>query len=89
MALELARIAAGGRIAAIFAGTDGVDGPTDAAGAILTPLTVERGSEAGLDAQAALKRNDSYTFFKALGDLVIVEPTGTNVADIFVGLVNY
>src|SRR6266849_8321520 len=89
MALELARIAAGRRIAAIFAGTDGVDGPTDAAGAIVTPLTVERGSEAGLDAQAALERNDSYTFFKALGDLVIIGPTGTNVADIFVGLVNY
>jgi hydroxypyruvate reductase len=88
MALELARIAAGRRIAAIFAGTDGVDGPTDAAGAIVTPLTVERGSEAGLDAQAALERNDSYTFFKALGDLVIIGPTGTNVADIFVGLVN-
>jgi hydroxypyruvate reductase len=89
MALELARIAAGRRIAAIFAGTDGVDGPTDAAGAIVTPLTVGRGSEAGLDAQAALERNDSYTFFKALGDLVIIGPTGTNVADIFVGLVNY
>ena len=89
MALELARIAAGRRIAAIFAGTDGVDGPTDAAGAIVTPLTVRRGSEAGLDAQAALERNDSYMFFKALGDLVIIGPTGTNVADIFVGLVNY
>jgi glycerate 2-kinase len=89
MALELARISAGRRIAAIFAGTDGVDGPTDAAGAILTPLTVDRGSEAGLDAQAALERNDSYNFFKALGDLVIIGPTGTNVADIFVGLVNY
>jgi glycerate 2-kinase len=89
MALELARIAAGRRIAAIFAGTDGVDGPTDAAGAIVTPLTVGRGSEAGLDPQAALERNDSYTFFKPLGDLVIVGPTGTNVADIFVGLVNY
>jgi hydroxypyruvate reductase len=89
MALELARIAAGRRIATIFAGTDGVDGPTDAAGAIVTPLTVGRGSEAGLDAQAALERNDSYTFFKALGDLVIIGPTGTNVADVFVGLINY
>ncbi len=89
MALELARIAAGRRIAAIFAGTDGVDGPTDAAGAIVTPVTVGRGSETGLDAQAALERNDSYSFLKALGDLVIIGPTGTNVADIFVGLVNY
>jgi len=89
MALELARIAAGRRIAAIFAGTDGIDGPTDAAGAIVTPLTVERGNEAGLDARTAVERNDSYSFFKALGDLVIIGPTGTNVADIFVGLVNY
>jgi glycerate 2-kinase len=89
MALELARTAAGRRIAAIFAGTDGIDGPTDAAGAIVTPLTVGRGREAGLDVRAALERNDSYSFFKALGDLVIIGPTGTNVADIFVGLVNY
>ena len=89
MALELARRAPDARIAALFAGTDGVDGPTDAAGAIVSPATVRRATEAGLEADAALGRNDAYPFFKALGDLVITGPTGTNVADLFVGLINY
>jgi hydroxypyruvate reductase len=89
MALELARRAPEARIAALFAGTDGVDGPTDAAGAILSPATIRRAAEAGLDAAAALARNDAYPFFKALGDLVMTGPTGTNVADLFVALVNY
>ena len=77
------------RICALFAGTDGIDGPTDAAGAFVTPATVSRGREARLDARATLARNDSYTYFKALGDLLITGPTGTNVTDLFVGLVNY
>jgi hydroxypyruvate reductase len=89
MAIELASVAAGRRVAALFAGTDGIDGPTDAAGAIATPETVARGAEAGLDAGVALARNDAYEFFKALGDLVIVGPTGTNVADLMIALVNY
>jgi glycerate-2-kinase len=75
-------------IAALVAGTDGIDGPTEAAGAIITPATLARAREAGLDPAKALARNDSYTFFKALGDLVITGPTGTNVTDIFVGLVH-
>jgi hydroxypyruvate reductase len=77
------------RTIAMFAGTDGIDGPTDAAGAIATPETLVRAAEAQLDPYAALRRNDAYEFFKALGDLVIVGPTGTNVADIFVALANY
>jgi glycerate 2-kinase len=89
MAIELARIGADRRIAALFAGTDGVDGPTDAAGAIVSPATMVRACEAKVDAQASLDRNDSYAFFEALGDLLITGPTGTNVADVFVGLVNY
>jgi glycerate 2-kinase len=93
MAIELASIAATrtdlNRVMAMFAGTDGIDGPTDAAGAIVTPETVARAIEARVDPHAALIRNDAYEFFKALGDLVIVGPTGTNVADIFVALVNY
>jgi glycerate 2-kinase len=88
-AFELAKLGAKSRVAALFAGTDGIDGPTDAAGAIATPSTLMRADEAGLDARSALDRNDCYNFFKALGDLVIIGPTGTNVADIFVGLVNY
>jgi glycerate 2-kinase len=76
-------------LCALFAGTDGIDGPTDAAGAIITPTTVARGREARLDAPTFLARNDAYAYFKALGDLLIIGATGTNVADIFVGLVGY
>ncbi|HEX3409422.1 MAG TPA: DUF4147 domain-containing protein [Candidatus Binataceae bacterium] len=92
-AIELAKGESGGAISssviAMFAGTDGVDGPTDAAGAIATSATVARAAEARVDPQAALKDNDAYEFFKALGDLIIVGPTGTNVADLFIALVNY
>jgi hydroxypyruvate reductase len=88
-AFELAKLSTRGRILAMFAGTDGIDGPTDAAGAIATPSTLIRANEASLDPKSALDRNDCYNFFKALGDLVIIGPTGTNVADIFIGLVNY
>ena len=92
-ALELTKLAGGQgsapRVLAIFAGTDGIDGPTDAAGAIATNQTIARAIESRLDPHAALARNDAYQFFKALGDLVIIGPTGTNVADLFVALVNY
>jgi hydroxypyruvate reductase len=63
-------------------GTDGTDGPTDAAGAIAYGNTVARGREQGLDAAAYLANNDSYHFFESLGDLVKTGPTGTNVADV-------
>ncbi|MBI3760112.1 MAG: DUF4147 domain-containing protein [Deltaproteobacteria bacterium] len=93
MAIELAIVAAdrndAARVMALCAGTDGIDGPTDAAGAIATPETIARAAEAGVDPQAALDRNDSYEFFKGLGDLVIIGPTGTNVADVMIALVNY
>jgi glycerate 2-kinase len=64
------------------AGTDGVDGPTDAAGAIVDGTTLARAREKGLDAAAALQAHNSYAFFEALGDLVITGPTGTNVGDL-------
>ncbi len=89
IAIELAKTAPRLPALALCAGTDGIDGPTDAAGAIATPATVARGAEAGLDASAALARNDSYPFFHGLGDLVITGPTGANVADIFIALVDY
>ena len=63
-------------------GTDGTDGPTDAAGAIVTGQTITRASALGLDAAAHLRENDSYPFFDALGDLIRTGPTGTNVMDI-------
>ena len=68
-------------------GTDGVDGPTDAAGALVTGSTPRRARAAGLDAADALERNDAYPFFEALGDLVITGPTGTNVMDLMLVLV--
>jgi glycerate-2-kinase len=86
MAIALGQVEQRTQIAALVAGTDGRDGPTDAAGAIVTAATLARAREAGLDPAQALARNDSYSFFKALGDLVVTGPTGTNVTDIFVGL---
>jgi hydroxypyruvate reductase len=66
----------------LSAGTDGTDGPTDAAGAIADGETLARAQALGLDASAYLMNNDSYHFFKATGDLIQTGPTGTNVADI-------
>jgi len=68
-------------------GTDGTDGPTDAAGAIVDASTVQRGRARGLDAAAFLARNDSYHFLKATDDLLITGPTFTNVMDLQVMLV--
>ena len=65
-------------------GTDGTDGPTDAAGAMVDGGTVERGEAAGLDPEAMLEENDSYAFLKASGDLVMTGPTGTNVNDVMI-----
>lgn len=62
--------------------TDGTDGPTDAAGAIVTGDTVWHGKSIGLEAAAYLAANDSYHYFEGLGDLIITGPTGTNVNDL-------
>jgi glycerate 2-kinase len=69
-------------VLALCAGTDGTDGPTDAAGAIATGKSIARAKRLGLDPAKYLANNDSYTFFEALGDLVKTGPTGTNVMDI-------
>jgi glycerate-2-kinase len=63
-------------------GTDGNDGPTDAAGAVADGETVARAREMGLSAGEYLRENDSYSFFERLGDLVKTGPTGTNVMDV-------
>ncbi|HID90896.1 TPA: glycerate kinase, partial [Candidatus Bathyarchaeota archaeon] len=68
-------------------GTDGVDGPTDAAGAIADGQTAVRARKRGLDARSFLADNDSYGFFTRLGDLILTGPTGTNVNDITVMVV--
>lgn len=77
-----------GRAAAFAsAGTDGVDGPTDAAGAVVDSSTLERALRAGVDWRQALAANDAYRFFEPLGDLLRWGPTGTNVGDVQVFLV--
>jgi glycerate 2-kinase len=63
-------------------GTDGVDGPTHAAGALADGSSVERARRLGLDRAAALNDNNSHAFFAALGDLVVTGETGTNVGDL-------
>jgi len=63
-------------------GTDGRDGPTDAAGACVDGQTVTRCMRAGIDPLSALANNDSYTALNASGDLLLTGPTGTNVADL-------
>ncbi len=72
----------------ISVGTDGVDGPTDAAGAIVDHSTWDRARRAGApDPRVCLMNHDSYRFFHSLGDLVVIGPTGTNVGDLQVVLI--
>jgi hydroxypyruvate reductase len=85
-ALALAEPLAGVPIHVLSAGTDGVDGPTPAAGAFVDGSTLARARDLGLDPAAFLARNDSYNFFSALGDLFVCGPTQTNVMDIKVAL---
>ena len=68
-------------------GTDGIDGPTDAAGAVIDPTTIERAAARGLHPDTYLQQNDSYHFFSALDDLIHTGPTGTNVGDVQVALI--
>jgi hydroxypyruvate reductase len=85
-AQDLADAAEDVPLVVLSGGTDGIDGPTDAAGAWATPETVHRGRDAGLDAQDHLDRNDSYAFFNALDELLRPGPTHTNVMDVIVGV---
>jgi hydroxypyruvate reductase len=71
-------------LVAFSAGTDGTDGPTDAAGAIADNTTVSMARAIGLEPTAFLDNNDAYTFFSALGGLVITGPTNTNVNDLMI-----
>ena len=70
------------RTVVFSAGTDGTDGPTDAAGAVADGHTLARAAEKGLSADACLDHNDAYHFFEPLGDLVMTGPTRTNVMDL-------
>jgi hydroxypyruvate reductase len=76
------------RIVILCAGTDGTDGPTDAAGAIADTHTCKQALSMGLDPKKILDDNDSYHFFEKLGDLLITGPTNTNVMDLRIMLVS-
>ena len=69
-------------VSLMSAGTDGIDGPTDAAGAIATPDTVAEARQRGLDPEAFLKRNDAYGFWRQMPGFFRTGPTHTNVMDI-------
>ncbi|MEM8601144.1 MAG: glycerate kinase [Bacteroidota bacterium] len=75
-------------IVLLSGGTDGIDGPTDAAGAWATPQTAARARARGLSPEDHLARNDAYAFFDALGQLLKPGPTHTNVMDVQVALVH-
>jgi glycerate-2-kinase len=88
LALAAALALEGARgVTLLAAGTDGSDGPTDAAGAFADGETVARGRAAGVDAKDALARNDAYGFFTREGGLFKTGPTGTNALDIVLVLV--
>ncbi|MBD3225360.1 MAG: hypothetical protein GF313_11555, partial [Caldithrix sp.] len=70
----------------ISAGTDGTDGPTDAAGAMVTPALIQRVHKQHLNAYGFLNNNDAYTFFEETDGLLKTGPTGTNVMDIIIGV---
>jgi glycerate 2-kinase len=86
-ALALAEEVDGRDMTILSAGTDGIDGPTDATGAFVDGNTLARARSRGLSANASLHANDSYSFFSVLGDLLRIGPTGTNVMDIKIALV--
>jgi hydroxypyruvate reductase len=75
------------RVVILSGGTDGNDGPTDAAGAVVDPLTIRRGLDMGLDATEYLDNNDAYHFFEKTKDLLMTGPTNTNVMDVRLVLV--
>ena len=72
------------KVMLISLATDGEDGPTDAAGALVTGESAERAESLGMSATGYLSRNDAYIFFEAMGDLVQTGPSGTNVNDLVI-----
>ena len=79
-------LAGEGHAALLSVGTDGTDGPTDAAGAFADGMLAGRAQDVGIDPSETLARNDSYRLFKATGDLFHTGPTGTNVMDLVLGI---
>ncbi len=87
-ALACAPLIKGKSITIFSVGSDGTDGPTDAAGGYVNGKSMELFREAGIDVQKYLDNNDSYHALKATNQLIITGPTGTNVNDIAVALIN-
>lgn len=85
-ALSLVDQLEGSGIAVLSAGTDGIDGPTEAAGAFVDGASQARALRRGLVATDYLRRNDSFNYFRQIGDLFTVGPTGTNVMDVKIAL---
>jgi hydroxypyruvate reductase len=71
----------------LASGTDGTDGPTDAAGAIIDASTVEQVGKENIPVEEYLRNNDSYNFFIRTNSLFVTGPTDTNVMDIVIGLI--
>ena len=89
LALSAAQVLDGMPNAALISvGSDGTDGPTDAAGGYVDGDTVGELAEKGMDIAAYLQNNDAYHALKAVGNLIITGPTGTNVNDVTIGLIN-
>jgi glycerate 2-kinase len=74
---------AGESLVVLAAGTDGTDGPTDAAGALVDAATVARGRREGADAVRALRDNDAHAFLSAAGACLVSGPTNTNLLDLY------
>ncbi|MHA1212391.1 MAG: glycerate kinase type-2 family protein [Candidatus Heimdallarchaeota archaeon] len=70
----------------VAVGTDGIDGPTDAAGALVDGQTINLGEKLGLNVDDYLENNDSYNYLKQTGNLIFTGPTGTNVSDLIIGI---
>jgi glycerate-2-kinase len=88
LALSLARRITGLKAVAASLATDGIDGPTEASGAIVDGETSTKASEAGLPIEKFLAENDSYSFFERIGDMIVTGPTGTNVNDLALILIS-
>ena len=82
LALLQANRGADDQFVAVCAGTDGIDGNSPAAGAVIDHTTIGRATAAGLNAEDFLRRSDAFSFFDALGDVILTGPTGTNVRDL-------
>ena len=73
---------------ALCGGTDGTDGPTDAAGGVVNGMTIAEGEKSGLQAREFLENNDAYNFLSRTGELLVTGPTNTNVMDLRVFIVS-